>query len=686
MAGWFAKLMEQSGAGAHARSSPAAAETRDARYDTIVQTLRDRDAEDRNAREARQRWYRQHLPGDSGNASSASSPAIRLHRFRTKVPCRATAEAQALLHELERQFPGATVTFSHGTNGRQTLMLSAGARATPKQVGWVEHCVQPDPERCNVRHQGLTVETDGGSMLILRFHHPPTGVMVSSSNNADDGTPHVDFTEIRPALDLRPSEKGSTPRLVWVTRPPEIETLNALQSRDYEAFYARLKAEVLAGVWSSMSSVLASAAGSQWHQGSYYSVVREADAANGRIQQRTLDDSGRAVDIGLDRIYDAFAATDILLLYLEADVLADFADICFTLQSFNSADAWFLKEEFFTVIRRFWAGSSSLTSRYGSDLATVVRMSQRAVPMPAQSPLLKQDWINLRQALVDRYGAGGRQAADLVGEQVHRSRITGASGSGTWPFASFPAGDVNVGLRLVYRQEWRHIGAERGEVIRVLVPPPNPEQETETSLEPDSATGKVRELADAAVRDTVQAMKWPIDRDGSINTGVRCLAASTDIGLEAECRESSRDTTARLSAVVLQAACKRRDETLGAASGGPEGLREPPTSPTEIHTDSGEPTHVLRRLRNRYEIATRPAEIQNVVLVAEKLPTPAQVGLAWVRRHDWILAKVLLDESFREALNVIGADAQAPDERRDRLYEHLRANILHYQRAIWQHE
>jgi hypothetical protein len=97
---------------------------------------------------------------------------------------------------------------------------------------------------------------------------------------------------------------------------------------------------------------------------------------------------------------------------------------------------------------------------------------------------------------------------------------------------------------------------------------------------------------------------------------------------------------------------------------------------------------VYSRLQHRYEVLTRPAEIQNVVLVAEKLPSPAEIELSWVRRHSWILGKVLLDESFRGALDTIGVDgaAQAIDTARDRLYEHLRANILHYQRAIWQRE
>jgi hypothetical protein len=539
MPDWFEKLMQRGhGRGRHAdveRNLTA----RDARYDAIVQALRDREAEDRAARERRQRfWYKQSLENDPGVRSSASStlsPA-RLYRFCTKVPCRATPEARALLDELRKTFPDATVTFPHVTSGQQAVMLSGSAGAEPKQIGWVEQCIESDPKLCNVRYQGLAVQTDGGTMLVLRFRYPPTAVRMSTTHDADES--EMEFSEIRHALDVRPSHKGSSPRLVWVTRP-EVETIDAVRSRDYEAFYVRFKREVLAGLWKSLSRLLAGSPGSQWHLGSCYNVMREPDVTKFKIFQRTLDDSGRAVDIGSDRIYDAALATDILLLYLEGGILADFADIYFTLQDLNSADAYHLKEEFFTLIRRFWASSHSLSSRYGSDLEAVVRMSLRALPMHAQTPLLKQDWINLRQLLVDRYGEAGRKAPELVGQGVYRPRV----GRSEWPFALFPAGEVNVGLRFVYRQS--------------------------------------------------------------------------------ACRESSR----------------------------------------------------------------RLAEVQNVVLVAERLPKPAEICLSWVRRHDWILAKVLLDESFRDALDTIREKRRTPlDATRARLYEHLRANILHYQRAIWQEE
>ena len=705
MSGWFARLMQRG----HARSHEAGAadglpthddvvrdlEARDDRYDDVVQLLRLRETEDRDAREKRQRWYKQYVKLDTGRAGEASAPCPpdRLHRFRTKVPSRLTPEARALLDRLATLFPGSTVTFRHDGSGRQVAMLAGGALTEPRQIGWVEHSVQTDASLCDVRHQGLTVETDGGTMLVFRFRYPPTPVRLTGASTGPEGAPDeasadttsVDFAEIRPALDLRPADRSAPPRLTWLTRP-ELEMMGAIRNRDFEAFYVRFKLEVLAGIWSSLSAQLSTPPGSHWHGGAYYTVVREPDAAKGRIHQRTVDDGGRAVDTGADRVYDAALATDMLLLYLEGDILSDVADIYFTLRSVRSADAYFLKEELFRVLRRFWATAPSLASSYGSDLPTVVRLSQRAAPMPAQALLLKQDWINLRQSLVDRYGDRGRRAGELVGRHVQRPR-TGPLG---WPFATFPAGDVNVGVRLVYRQEWRQLGTQRGEVVRTeprARAAAADQRIVETTIEPGDTTGSLAEVVEDAAAAAASAMKWARNVDGSIEIGARSLAATTDAGLESECRESSRDACARVDEVMLRMVSARREASAEAAGAEPEELDDAPESAGEDEpADPDAASYVYSRLQNRYEVLTRPAEIQNVVLVAEKLPAPAEIDVSWVRRYSWILSRVLLDESLRGALDTIREEAAAPNAERDRLCEHVRANIHHYQRAIWQQE
>jgi hypothetical protein len=834
MTDWFAKLMQEG----HARSRPAVAgagrsrkaegrtpDVQADRHAAIVRAVLAREAVDRAAREKRLAGYRQAPesgPASEGGASSAVSGAFppRVYRFATKVPCRVTPAGRALFEEIRRRWPGGTAAFQPAAGGRQAVMLTEIPGAEPRQIGWVEHCIQTDPMLCNVRHQGLTVDSDGDAMLVLRFRYPataasgpvrrgdglstPRGAVGSaaplgedpaaiarseSSDGAgpardataavdvalegDDQTTWVDFSEIRPALEMRMADGGALPPLAMLS-PHEIDLINATGSRDYEAFYARFKHELLAGVWHALTSVVLSSSPSRWHRGLHYTVVREPEAAVGRIHQITVADDGRVTDIGMDRVYDASAATELLVLHLAGDILADITEIFFAIQRLAPAEADARREEFFALVRRFWSGAQSLASPFGGDPTAVARMALRALPTPVQASLLRSDWTSLRQILIARYGERGQQVADLP--DTYPSGVSGAGAS--WPFALYPAGEINVGLRLVYRQEWRFAGS-RSEVVQSL--PLRPKDAERVSIRRTRGNGgrwtteEARPIAAAAecgdpvkacrkvVREAVEAvagvMKWPAEVEGGINIGLHGLAASTDMGLESERRESSRHASSRITESVRRVAGRilsetdvvvsvDTDESDGSASAGE--LREP-LGEVPI-------THVYSRLLNQYDVVTHLSEVQNVVMVAEALPAPAEIDFWWVRRHRAILAAVLLDESCRGALESIGQAAPPPlngqpatdllgardttttqldsfagtvtlraesidmvgewkrgrredvgewqratlqgmsdgvelpalevgtNAERDRLYEHLRANILHYQQAIWQEE
>src|SRR5215213_10554126 len=125
MADWFAKLMQRG----RSRGRPGDVENlnapQDPRYDRIVQMLRDRETEDRDARSKRERGYRHSLENDAaiGSLASSVSSPNRLHKFRTKVPCRVTPEARALLDRLRKLFSGSTVTFQQVSGRQQAVML-----------------------------------------------------------------------------------------------------------------------------------------------------------------------------------------------------------------------------------------------------------------------------------------------------------------------------------------------------------------------------------------------------------------------------------------------------------------------------------------------------------------------------------------------------------------------------------
>ena len=64
-------------------------------------------------------------------------------------------------------------------------------------------------------------------------------------------------------------------------------------------------------------------------------------------------------------------------------------------------------------------------------------------------------------------------------------------------------------------------------------------------------------------------------------------------------------------------------------------------------------TYLFYELQRQYQISEQLHELTPVVLVANRVPAPHEVTDAWLVEHDWILNRVILDDSFRTALQYL---------------------------------
>jgi hypothetical protein len=329
-----------------------------------------------------------------------------------------------------------------------------------------------------------------------------------------------------------------------------------------------------------------------------------------------------------------------------------------------------------------------------------------------------------------------------------------------YSFTPFPIGIVNFGLRLVYRQEWRPLGTQPGEIVRTI--PLGPKQSekvstrvlinqresrtaetfvsTETSTEASSVT---RESSDV-VEEASKSLKWHVDVEASASYGFG--SGSVNSGVAGETASSSKDTKSRLNEAMEKTSSRMRRDVKVVVST-ERTITEETTQASEIQNPNDEVavTYVYSKLQRQYEIQTKLAEVQSVVFIPERVPAWNEIDEGWVRRHDWILNKVLLDSSFEEDLAEIarepedvaytdtddviaGAAKNARDaiseyktytggtlpdlfssvqggyersmerargvelnrkrrsQRSERFLRHVRENILHYMRAIWSAE
>jgi hypothetical protein len=339
-----------------------------------------------------------------------------------------------------------------------------------------------------------------------------------------------------------------------------------------------------------------------------------------------------------------------------------------------------------------------------------------------------------------------------------------------YPFEVFPPLTVNVGLRVVYRQEWRSLGLQKGEIVRTVPLGPGQREKVSTkifrrrrhsrTLESVTATETTTETTDTTkdsseiVAEASSTFNWKVDAE--VHGGIAVIGGSVSTSLGGGSEEKSRATSSSLSEAMRKAASKVRRETKVVVSTEQEETFERETA-SEIQNPNNETaiTYEYHKLQQQYEVFTHLAEVESVIFVAERLPSPAEIGDAWVRRHDWIIARVLKDESHRATLNELiqdrddenpvaglaedpfarmagaahdsfakfnqtagqgdpqGQGLSIPDiyaepqriyqqhlrdqaartranelrrTRRDRLYQHIVDNILHYCRAIWMAE
>jgi len=67
-------------------------------------------------------------------------------------------------------------------------------------------------------------------------------------------------------------------------------------------------------------------------------------------------------------------------------------------------------------------------------------------------------------------------------------------------------------------------------------------------------------------------------------------------------------------------------------------------------------TFMFYELQRRYRVTETIHQLTPVIFVAQEVPEPQDIDEAWLVGHDWILRRVILDDSFLPALNYLSQD------------------------------
>jgi hypothetical protein len=241
------------------------------------------------------------------------------------------------------------------------------------------------------------------------------------------------------------------------------------------------------------------------------------------------------------------------------------------------------------------------------------------------------------------------------------------------PFTVFAPNTVNFGLLVTYQQRFEPLDYQVGRMVgtRTLAPKETYSFTTRQVLKKsfnrkqmESNQRMRREEAEDSSRDEAEVVRrsqsktnFAMSTSGGYDLGpLGEGTVSTNLGTDSE--SSSQETKRSQRSAVRKAAQEVKNETKIE-------LESAATSEVEL-TEKREVTNVndelaltcvFYELQRRFRVSERLFRITPVALVAQKMPSAAEINETWILRYDWIIRRFLPDDSFEPALTYLATTA-----------------------------
>jgi hypothetical protein len=238
-------------------------------------------------------------------------------------------------------------------------------------------------------------------------------------------------------------------------------------------------------------------------------------------------------------------------------------------------------------------------------------------------------------------------------------------------FDIFAPASINYGLLLNYRQKWEPQSYQVGNLAATIPLAPGETRKYTTkkvvkksrnakklndSLNTNKADQSQTQRADAEIfTDANQRTDFAANASGSFKIGVYDVNADTHLG--ANQGVASKNTKRDMHEYVLKSAQEYRDQHRLEVTTEQSSEDETTTS-REIRNPNDEltVTYLFYELQRRYLVSESLYRATPVILVANDVPAPHEIDETWLVRHDWILKRVMLDDSFLPALAYLGSE------------------------------
>jgi hypothetical protein len=237
-----------------------------------------------------------------------------------------------------------------------------------------------------------------------------------------------------------------------------------------------------------------------------------------------------------------------------------------------------------------------------------------------------------------------------------------------YAFTVYKEASCNFGIMVTYRQSWEPEQYQVGDLVSTIPLAPKEvrryttKQVTKTSRAKKEIANNINTIRNdigttgRADQDIVNRAEnrtnFKVTADGTFGVeGDKIHATAEGGGDSAKISESTKKD---FHEAVLKSAHEYRQENRTEVDT-TSSTESETTSFNEIQNPNDEltVTYLFYELQRTYFIREKIHQVVPVVLVANKVPAPHEIDDAWLIKHDWILRRVLLDDSFRPALEYL---------------------------------
>jgi hypothetical protein len=232
---------------------------------------------------------------------------------------------------------------------------------------------------------------------------------------------------------------------------------------------------------------------------------------------------------------------------------------------------------------------------------------------------------------------------------------------------------INFGILSTYRQVWEPLAYQAGKLAKTITLAPKEtqkyskktvvrrkraEKEVENHLRTRKEEARQTSRAEQEIiRKATTKTNFSLTSKDSLEVplnGGASLGGERTATFDREASRSSDDIKKGFHEAVFAAAQEYKDEhNIEINTEESEEVEVVESGEITNPNDEIAVTFLFYELQRRYRVKERIHRLNPVILVAQEVPRPNEIDEDWLLTYDWILRRVLLDDSFVPALNYL---------------------------------